>query len=152
MSSTKSERQRQILQLVAERPIRTQADLKNPLLKRGMLVDPATLSRDIRQLGLVKIPDGEGGYRYAPVDGITPPSGETSEQTVGRLARSAEASKNILVIRTDPGNASALGLAIDQAEWPEVAGSLAGDDTVLLVVRERHSARKLARRIERLKR
>ncbi len=140
------------MHLVAERPIRTQSDLRGPLLKRGILVDPATLSRDIRQLGLVKIPDGVGGYRYAPVDGITPPSGETSDQTVGRLSRAVEASKNLLVVRTDPGSASALGLAIDQADWPEVAGSVAGDDTVLLVVRERHSARRLARRIQRLMR
>lgn len=150
--SSKSDRQKQILKLVAERPIRTQADLRGPLVKRGILVDPATLSRDIRQLGLVKIPDGEGGYRYGPVDGVTPPAGETSEQTIRRLARSAEVSRNLLVVRTDPGSASALGLAIDQAEWPEVAGSVAGDDTVLVVVRERHSAKRLARRIEHLRR
>lgn len=148
--SLKASRHREILKVVSERPVATQAELQEVLHGRGIRVDQATLSRDIRELGLVKTPAGEGGYRYAPVEEVSPVLRAKSQSLFRRFVRGIETSRNLIVIKTDPGNASAVGISIDRMGWPEVAGTIAGDDTLLVVVRESAPVRGVARKIKEL--
>ena len=149
--NNKNERHSAILKLVSERPIRTQVQLRSRLSRRGFSVNQATLSRDVRHLGLVKVAESGGGARYATVEALTPAVSGGAESLVGSLVRSVEASRNLLVVKTDPGNASPLGLAIDRLRWPQVAGTVAGDDTLLVVVREDAAAKKVARKLNSLR-
>lgn len=145
---SRTERHLEIRKIVSRHPVRTQADLRRRLLRRGISVNQGTLSRDVRQMGLVKVSDGNGGYRYAPLDEIPLPPHPPSEAFAAQVVRSAEAVKNLIVVKTEPGGASPFGLAVDRLRWPEVAGTVAGDDTLLVVARENSLARKVARRIE----
>ena len=149
--SSKPERQRAILDAIARRDVATQAELRGLLKARGFAADQATISRDIRELGLVKASGDGVHYRYAPVGAAAPPARLEAAAIVARLVRKVEASGNLLVLKTDPGEAGPVGLALDRIGWPEIAGTVAGDDTLLVVVREGASARKLARKMLGLK-
>ena len=149
--SIKVERQKAILDVIAKQAVATQSELKELLKERGIEADQATLSRDIRELGLVKASDDGAHYRYAPVEAVSPPAGTKAATTLARLVRKIECSGNLLVIKTDAGEASPAGIALDRMGWPEVVGTVAGDDTLLVVVKEGVPARKLAKRILDLK-
>jgi transcriptional regulator of arginine metabolism len=149
--SPKAERQEAILELVAREAVATQAELKARLKARGFAADQGTLSRDIRELGLVKTSDDGVHTRYALPEAVAPPVHAKPAAVLERLVRKAEASGNLLVVKTDPGEANPVGLALDRLGWPEVAGTVAGDDTLLVVVRESFSARRLGRKIMDLK-
>ncbi len=145
--STKTERQNAILEVIAKHAVATQAELKARLRERGIEADQATLSRDIRELGVVKASEDGAHYRYAPVEAVAPPVHLKASAILARLVRKIETSGNLLVLKTDPGEASPVGLALDRMGWPEVVGTVAGDDTLLVVVREGTPARKLAKKI-----
>lgn len=145
--SLKAERQRAILEVIAKRAVATQVELKELLKGRGVAADQATLSRDIKELGLIKVSADGTHYRYAPVEAVAPALHMKSTTLVARLVREVDWSGNLLVVKTDPGEASAVGLALDRLAWPEIVGTVAGDDTVLVVVREGTPARKLARKM-----
>lgn len=147
----KGERQKAILDVIAKAAVATQAELKGLLRARGIEADQATLSRDIRELGLVKASDDGAHYRYAPLEAVAPPAHMKASTILARLVRKIECSGNLVVVKTDPGEASPVGLALDRMGWPEVAGTVAGDDTLLVVAREGAPARKLAKRILDLK-
>jgi transcriptional regulator of arginine metabolism len=149
--SMKSDRQNAILDVIAKRSVATQSELKDRLRQRGIEADQATLSRDIRELGLVKASDDGAHYRYAPVESVSPPGHLKSSSILARLVRKIECSGNLLVLKTDPGEASPVGLALDRMGWEEVVGTVAGDDTLLVVAREGVPARKLAKKILGLK-
>jgi transcriptional regulator of arginine metabolism len=149
--STKAERHNAILDVIAKHAVATQAELKDRLKGRGIAADQATLSRDIRELGVVKASEDGSHYRYAPVEAVAPPVHLKASAMLARLVRKIESSGNLLVLKTDPGEASPVGLALDRMGWPEVAGTVAGDDTLLVVVREGIPARKLAKKILNLK-
>ena len=149
--STKSERQKALLDVVAKQAVATQSELKELLKARGIEADQATLSRDIRELGLVKASDDGAHYRYAPVESVTPPATMKASTILARLVRKIDCSGNLLVVKTDPGEASPIGLALDRMGWSEVVGTVAGDDTLLVVVKEGVPARKLAKKILDLK-
>jgi transcriptional regulator of arginine metabolism len=149
--SSKAERQKAILDVIAKQAVSTQAELKDLLKERGIEADQATLSRDIRELGLIKASDDGAHYRYAPVEAVAPPVHPKASAILARLVRKIDCSGNLLVIKTDPGEASPIGLALDRMGWSEVVGTVAGDDTLLVVVREGSPARKLAKRILDLK-
>ena len=149
--SIKVERQKAILDVIARQAVATQSELKELLKERGIEADQATLSRDIRELGLVKASDDGAHYRYAPVEAVTPPAGTKAATTLARLVRKIDCSGNLLVVKSDPGEASPIGLALDRMGWAEVVGTVAGDDTLLVVVKEGVPARKLAKRILDLK-
>lgn len=149
--STKAERQGAILEVVAGRAVATQAELKGLLKARGIAADQATLSRDIRELGLVKASDDGIHARYAPMESVAPPVHARPGAILSRLVRKVEGSGNLVVVKTDPGEASPVGLALDRLGWPEIAGTVAGDDTLLVVVREGTPARRLAKKIMNLK-
>jgi transcriptional regulator of arginine metabolism len=145
--SPKADRQNAILDVIAKHAVATQAELKDRLRERGIEADQATLSRDIRELGLVKASEDGAHYRYAPVESVGPPVHVKASAILVRLVRKIECSGNLLVVKTDPGEASPAGLALDRMGWPEVVGTVAGDDTLLVVVREGTPARKLAKKI-----
>ncbi len=149
--STKTERQKAILELVAGRTVATQAELRELLKARGVGADQATLTRDIRELGLVKASEDGVHVRYTPVEAVAPPVHPKATAIVARLVRGVEASGNLLVVKTDAGEAAPVGLALDRMGWPEISGTVAGDDTLLVVVREGTPAKRLAKKILNLK-
>ncbi len=137
---TKAARQARIVELLEARPVASQTELGRLLADEGVAVTQATVSRDLEELGAVKVRTSAGTVYTVPPEGA--PRGGTSEAVDARLGRlleellvSAEASGDVVVVRTPPGGAHLLGSALDRAGLPEVAGTVAGDDTVLLVTR-----------------
>src|SRR5580704_14158572 len=128
----------QILKLVRARHLHTQEDLADALRAQGIAATQVTLSRDIRELGLVKTADG---YSRTPATSTLPASG--SDSIAAEFLLDVRLAQNLLVLRTPPGHAGALGSALDRADWPEVAGTIAGDDTVLVVAPGVKEARSL---------
>jgi transcriptional regulator of arginine metabolism len=137
---TKAARQAQITALLAARPISSQTELGRLLAAAGVEVTQATVSRDLDELGAVKVRSSAGMVYTVPPEGQ--PRAGSAEAVDARLARlleellvSAEATAGLVVLRTPPGGAHLLGSALDRAGLPEVAGTVAGDDTVLLICR-----------------
>lgn len=138
---TKAARQARIGELLESRPVASQTELGRLLAAAGVEVTQATLSRDLDDLGAVKVRTSVGTTYALPPEGQ--PRAGTAEAVDARLARlleellvSAEATGGLVVLRTPPGGAHLLGAALDRAGLPEVAGTVAGDDTVLLVCRQ----------------
>jgi len=142
----KAQRHAAILRLVREHSIPSQERLRALLVHTGFDVTQATLSRDIHELGLIK-QQHEGGTPYyaAPPDELVPTP--TLAGFLSSLLLRSDGVGPLLVIRTPTGGAGALAAALDREAWPEVLGSLAGDDTVLIVARSPAARRKLARRL-----
>jgi transcriptional regulator of arginine metabolism len=142
----KAQRHAAILSFVRGRRIASQEQLRELLLADGVEVTQATLSRDIRELGLAKIADPEGGAHYA-----APPAAETPPPPLGPLVAalllSVEGVGPLLVLRTPAGSANALGIALDRHGWPEVVGTIAGDDTILIIARSGAARRRVAARL-----
>jgi transcriptional regulator of arginine metabolism len=151
MEVMKQLRQRQIRDLVAQRPLRTQQELAAALHERGVRATQATISRDVAELGLVKAPrDGTQAYALPQrlIDAET--SGEERLRTLFRdLPVEIREAGLIVVVRTLPGSAHAIAAALDRARWPEVAGSIAGDDTVFVAFPDRGSLQRVRRRLQR---
>ena len=145
----KTYRQSAILDLVSRQVVRSQNTLRRQLAARGITATQATISRDIKELGLVKRA-ADGAYQKAQIE--TPSSVVTGDRVrravVACLCR-ADRVQQLLVLKTDPGQAQPLAFALDQAAWPEVVGTVAGDDTILVVMRTAQSARILERRLGR---
>jgi transcriptional regulator of arginine metabolism len=136
----KSYRQGQILKLIRASPIFTQDDLARELNETyGIHTTQVTLSRDIRELGLVKTQEG---YRQ-----VGAPTGPDFATVASEFVRDVRAAQNLVVLKTSPAHASTLAVALDQAEWPEVLGTIAGDDTVLVVSTDTASANKLREKL-----
>jgi len=155
--TTKNARHRRIVELVTQHEVRSQSELAGLLAQSGLRVTQATLSRDLVELDAVKIRTASGALVYAvPAEGgdrrPTAP-GETAAAThrLGRMCAellvSAESSANMVVLRTPPGAAQYLASALDRSELPDVLGTVAGDDTVLLISREPAGGDDLARRM-----
>lgn len=146
---TKAARQARIRELLASRTVRSQHELADLLAAEGFLVTQATLSRDLEEIGAVRLRSVDGGFVYAVAGGERP--GASGEARLARLAAellvSAEASANLVVVRTPPGGAHLLASAIDQAGLPELLGTVAGDDTVLCVARRPQGAAALVDRL-----
>lgn len=130
----KSWRQSQILDLIDREPITSQEALRQRLHAVGIDATQATISRDLKQLGLVKRA-GDGAYVRPGADVGSPAVGEQLRRAVASLLRSVERIDPLVVLRTDRGQAQGLAEWIDRARLREVAGTLAGDDTILLVCR-----------------
>ena len=154
--ATKSARQQRIVELLTRRPVRSQGELGELLAADGLHVTQATLSRDLVELGAVKVRAGSGALAYAvPAEGgdRTPRLADETAAAHARLARlctellvSAQASGDLVVLRTPPGAAQFLAVAIDKAELPGLLGCVAGDDTVLVVGHPGVGGEDLARR------
>ncbi len=147
----RNERHAAILRLVHEQPLSTQTELADALRREGYEVVQTTVSRDIHELGLIKVRHASGRLVYAfPEDGAY--SDELSE-ALTRWALTVEASGNLVVMTTPYGYASALAQAVDVARHPHIVGTIAGENTVLLVSREPLTGAELAEelRSQRLK-
>lgn len=138
----KTERQKAILKLISEEKVETQAALAEKLRNRGFKVTQATVSRDIKELGLVKIPGENKKYKYtaAPDHRIA--------NVYGRLERifhdsviSFEDSENLILIKTLPGTANSVASVIDSIAWKEIIGTVAGDDTILVIVKPKEAVK-----------
>ena len=133
----KSYRHGQILKLVRARSLRTQEELARSLRTVGVRATQVTLSRDIRELGLVKTADG-----YAqPAEAA--PAGPDLATVLREFLLDVRVAQNLLVLRTHAGHANSVAVALDQADWPEVTGTIAGDDTILVVAPDGKTAEAL---------
>ena len=143
----KFERQGTILRLVGEKQLSTQSDVVQALRDEGLDAVQATVSRDIAQLGLVKV-RGEGGRLVYALPGAADLD-RLSELAAAlrRWTSALEPTGNLVVLRTPPGHANALALAFDEAALPEVAGCIAGDDTIFLAAREGMTGAELAEQL-----
>ena len=143
---SKLSRHQAILELVGKRPIPNQEELQKLLYRNGIEAGQATLSRDIRELGLVK---SAGGYS---LPGREVSLTDTDFRSVSRLVRefvtSVRAAENLLVTKTSVGSAQPVAAALDEENWPEAIGTIAGDDTILIVCQDKRAAGRLAGRIQ----
>jgi transcriptional regulator of arginine metabolism len=141
---SKAARHKAILNLLEEGPVESQDSLQQRLERKGFEVGQATLSRDIHELKLVKGPDG---YRRAGegngADSVLPPVMNLARQFVVEIRQA----QNLLVVKTTVGSAQPVAAALDASRWPEVVGTLAGDDTVLVIATDNKQANALAKRI-----
>lgn len=154
--STKNARHQRIVELVSHHEVRSQTELAELLAASGLHVTQATLSRDLVELDAVKVRGhsgalvyalpGEGGDRRPAAPGESGAMATRLARLCGELLVSAEANQNLVVLRTPPGAAQYLASAFDKAELPEVLGTIAGDDTVLVIGREPGGGDALARR------
>jgi transcriptional regulator of arginine metabolism len=140
----RNERHAAILRLVRERPLSTQSELAAALHESGYEVVQTTVSRDIHELGLVKVRDESGRLVYAPPEAGERGRADAAGAAVGRWALAVEPSGNLVVLTTPSGYASPLAQAIDVAAHPRIAGTIAGENTVLLVAREPATGAELA--------
>ena len=145
MPFAKEERQRLIQSVITRRRLATQLELEQALARVGCTVTQATLSRDLRELGIEKVADDLGRPRYVLPGGArrVAPS-EALAAILGQHAHSLTAAQNIVVIRSELGLAPAIARALDRAEHPLVVGTLAGDNTCLVVARTAADAERLA--------
>jgi transcriptional regulator of arginine metabolism len=144
MPEQKSFRQGQILKLIAARPVGNQEELRRQLAKQGLAVTQATLSRDLRELGLVKTAEG-----YKPLGAVSQTSNLPNlTRALREYLRDISTAQNLLVLRTPPGGAQPLAVAVDRERWPEVLGTIGGDDTVLIITGSCDSSRAVKKRIE----
>jgi transcriptional regulator of arginine metabolism len=140
--SSKTARHARITALIRERPVRSQGELGDLLAAEGLATTQATLSRDLEELGAVKVrgTDGSAAAYVIPEDGHAPMrAAEQAPERLRRLLRElltgADSSGNLVVLRTPPGAAQFLASALDRSGLPEVVGTIAGDDTILVVAR-----------------
>ena len=131
----KVNRHAKIVELINKYQIETQEELASYLNQEGFKVTQATVSRDIRDLKLTKVPAGEGKQRYAPHQSGDSEMGEKYIRVLRDGFVSMDMAQNILVIKTVSGMAMAVCAAIDAMEWKEVVGSIAGDDTIMCAIR-----------------
>ncbi|HKW96201.1 MAG TPA: hypothetical protein VJN43_00635 [Bryobacteraceae bacterium] len=130
---SKSFRQGQILKLIRSKSIWTQDELAHELKKLGIAATQVTLSRDMRELGLSKTPEG---YRQVTDN----EGGPTLATLAAEFVRDVRLAQNQVVLKTSPGHANSVAVALDDEEWPEVVGTLAGDDTILVIAPDNTTA------------
>jgi transcriptional regulator of arginine metabolism len=140
----RAQRHAAILRLVDDRPIGTQTELAEALRSAGHEVVQTTVSRDIHELGLIKIRHGSGRLVYAPPRAAEAGMNEALSVALGRWALAIEPSGNLVVVTTPHGYASPLAEAIDVGHHPRIAGTIAGENTVLLIAREPATGAQLA--------
>lgn len=143
----KGQRQLKIRELVASRDIETQEELAGLLRENGFDVTQATVSRDIKEMHLIKVPLEDGRYKYAL------PAGQPRVNATQKLRRtladnfvSVDHTENLIVMKCLPGTANAVAALIDQLEWPELMGTVSGDDTILIIIRHKKDTGRIAGR------
>ena len=147
----KARRQSAIVDIIHRSPVRSQEQLRRSMRAAGFDVTQATLSRDIRDLGLVK-GGADGAYQAPPLQPRAPQKNGQSmlDRAAAEYLTRVDQVQQMVLLRTGPGQAQLLGVAIDGAHLPEVVGTLAGDDTILVIARDARRARALVKRFERL--
>jgi transcriptional regulator of arginine metabolism len=143
----KRERQATIRELIVARPVSSQEELRRLLLQRGWDVTQSTLSRDLREMRVARVPDADGA-RYS----VTDASGEETarpglEALLPSLFSRVDGVGELAVLRTIPGGAQSVAVILDSENWPDVLGTIAGDDTILIVCRSSVARERLVRRL-----
>jgi len=147
MSATKTFRHGQILRLVGDAQIASQEDLRRRLATQKLRVTQATLSRDIQELRLIKTQEG---YRSAAAPSQDAAPLPQLTRALAEFLRDIRPAINMLVLKTPPSGAQPLAAAVDGAKFPEVAGTIAGDDTVLIITPSKKTRESLQKKIEAL--
>ncbi|HVJ05214.1 MAG TPA: arginine repressor [Candidatus Saccharimonadales bacterium] len=142
---SKLSRQNLILDLVQQESVANQEQLRKLLLRQGFDVTQATLSRDINELSLVKMP---GGYRVSNGDQQAEPGFHSAGRLVREFVIEVREAQNLLVIKTATGSAQPVAAAIDSEGWAEIVGTVAGDDTILVISQSKKNAHRMALRIK----
>jgi transcriptional regulator of arginine metabolism len=148
MGVQKRYRQGQILKLLAGHVVASQDELRRQLGHLGMRVTQATLSRDLRELRLVKTTEGYRPLSAAAAEEAAPQN--TLARALKEFLLDIRPAQNMLVLKTPPGGAQPLAAAVDAEHWKEIAGTLAGDDTVLLITPSRAARAAIQKRVEEL--
>lgn len=145
----KALRHAKIKAIIEHSEIETQEELAEALRKEGIEVTQATVSRDIKELRLIKVPAGNGRYRYAfPMEQTVIFSQSRMERMFKDSVLGIDYSQNIVVIKTLPGTANAVASTIDSARWPEIIGTVAGDDNILIVVKPMDAAGRVVEKFQ----
>ena len=152
MRLAKPQRQHRVARIIEQRPVTSQAQVVELLAAEGVVATQATVSRDLEELGAVKVRSADGESFYAipeqPKDRVAPE--EHLRRVMGEWVVEVAHSANIVVVHTPPGSAHVVGSAIDRAGLPGILGTVAGDDTCLIVVNERAGGQQIARRLSAL--
>ena len=144
MTTGRKQRFLRILELITTRPFRTQLELADALVEEGFPVTQSAISRDIHALGLVKI---DGVYHRPPPDGLTSIDPDDLRIREGVLTTQT-AGKVLVVVKTPPGEANRVAVALDRIGWGEVAGTIAGDDTIFIAAADRAGQQRIIARIK----
>ncbi len=144
--ANKTERHHAIREIVESRAVGSQEELRRLLRQRGWDVTQSTLSRDLRELRLARVPTDDGA-RYVLTDGAPQPERVTLDTLLPQLFDRIDGVGELLVLHTLPGGAQAIAFALDSEQWPDLLGTIAGDDTVLMVCRSAQARERMMRRI-----
>lgn len=143
---SKRKRHLRIRDIIVNRDIETQDDLVRQLKDDGFMVTQATVSRDIKELSLIKVPLTDGRYKYSlPADQRHNPLKKLKRVLVDCFVH-IDYTEHLIVIKTIPGNANAVGSLIDHLDWPEIMGNISGDDTILVICKVKKDADKITNR------
>jgi transcriptional regulator of arginine metabolism len=145
--SKKSERQQTIVRLIGEHAIASQEDLKQRMAENGWSVTQATLSRDLRDLGIVRAPTGDGA-RYVRPEMLGDEAKVSLESLLPQWFSRIDAVSELIVLHTLPSGAQPIAEAIDYEDWPEILGTLAGENTVLIICRSLEARSTVVERIK----
>ncbi|MGH9325786.1 MAG: arginine repressor [Terriglobia bacterium] len=137
-------RRNQILDIIGSQEVPTQSDLRRALRQRGIRVTQATVSRDLEELGLVKTRDG---YRVAARAEPPMPPQPSLPVILKEFLREARQASSLVIVKTHPGNAHTVAVALDSTGWPELLGTVAGDDTIFLATAGAHQAASVRKKI-----
>ncbi len=144
--ANKRERQGTIRELISARPVRSQDELRRLMLQRGWDVTQSTLSRDLREMRVARLPDANGAH-YSMM-GVSEDNGHPALETLlPPLFDRVDGVGELVVLRTVPGGAQSIAVALDGEDWPDVLGTIAGDDTILIVCRSTGARERLVRRL-----
>jgi transcriptional regulator of arginine metabolism len=126
----------EIEKIISSEEISSQEELLRVLKKSGLSCTQATLSRNLRQLGVIRIPSDKGGYKYALSDSSGQPAGSLTSKNIISVIKSVINARDLVLVKTIPGHASSTAFIIDNAGRYEIAGTIAGDDTLLIIPRD----------------
>lgn len=147
----KAKRHARIRDIIEHEVVETQEELAAALRRQNIEVTQATVSRDIKELMLIKVPTGDGRYRYAyPLEKHVMFSQERMARLFQDAVTGMDSSENLIVVKTLPGSANAVASALDYASWPEIIGTIAGDDNILVVVKPKEAVAMVMKKLESL--
>lgn len=146
----KAKRHAMITKLISSQNIETQEELAKELGEHGYAVTQATVSRDIKELRLIKVLTAEGRYKYATVEKAEADLQERFIRMFSNCVLSISGAGNLVVINTISGSASAAGEAVDSLKWPEILGTIAGDNTIFIAIRDGKSVTEIIKRFQKM--
>ena len=148
--AVKSKRHEVIVKMIAAQNIETQEELARALREYGFSVTQATVSRDIKELRLIKVLTPEGRYKYATAERAEADLQERFIQMFENCVLSVASAGHLIVVKTITGSASAAGEAIDSLRWPEILGTIAGDNTVFIATHDERAAQEVVRKFQKM--